>query len=131
MKNILTLLAGAILLAGPAFAQTADVAGTWDVNFNTPNGPIAAALTLKKDGEKLSGSIAGCRRSGGSGHRKRRPCRGTPCTSGYRWFLRDSHENGNQDGDAMSGPMDFGGQGKADGSGKAEERGAGRRATTA
>ncbi len=59
MKNILTILVGAILLTGSASAQTADAAGTWDVSVNTPNGPIAALLILKKDGEKLTGSIAG------------------------------------------------------------------------
>ena len=59
MKNMLTLLVGAILVTGSASAQTADAAGTWDVSVNTPNGPIAALLILKKDGEKLTGSIAG------------------------------------------------------------------------
>ena len=69
MKNILTLLVGAILLTGSASAQTADAAGTWDVSVNTPNGPIAALLVLKKDGEKLTGSIAGAAgRRGGRGH---------------------------------------------------------------
>ena len=29
------------------------------MNFNTPNGPIAAVLTLKREGEKLTGTIAG------------------------------------------------------------------------
>ena len=58
MKNMLALLVGAILLTGSASAQTADAAGTWDINVNTPNGPIAALLVLKKDGEKLTGSIA-------------------------------------------------------------------------
>ncbi len=58
MKNMLALLVGAILLTGSASAQTADAAGTWDVSVNTPNGPIAALLVLKKDGEKLTGSIA-------------------------------------------------------------------------
>ena len=55
---MLALLVGAILLTGSASAQTADAAGTWDISVNTPNGPIAALLVLKKDGEKLTGSIA-------------------------------------------------------------------------
>ena len=59
MKNMLALLVGAILLTGSASAQTADAAGTWDISVNTPNGPIAALLILKKDGEKLTGSISG------------------------------------------------------------------------
>ena len=56
---MLTLLVGALLLTGSASAQTADAAGAWDLNVNTPNGPIPALLILKKDGEKLTGSIAG------------------------------------------------------------------------
>ena len=56
MKNILTIFIGALLLASSAYAQ--DATGTWDLNLTTPNGPMTAALTLKKDGEKLSGSIA-------------------------------------------------------------------------
>ena len=118
MKNILTLLAGAILLAGPAFAQTADVAGTWDVNFNTPNGPIAAALTLKKDGEKLSGSIAGPQGEvavQGTQKDKAVSVNFSVQTPNGPFAIS---MNGNQDGDAMSGTMDFGGQGQADWSGK-------------
>ena len=46
MKNILSLLLGVFVLAGPAYAQTPDASGTWDMNFNTPNGPIAAVLTI-------------------------------------------------------------------------------------
>ena len=38
------------------FAQN-DVAGGWDVTINGPQGAITAGLTLKQDGEKLTGAI--------------------------------------------------------------------------
>jgi hypothetical protein len=33
------------------------VAGAWDLSINGPEGPITAAVTLKQDGEKVTGSI--------------------------------------------------------------------------
>ena len=65
MKSFLALatlcvLAGA---AAPVSAQTppatspADVVGSWDVNFTTDQGPIPGYLKLKKDGDKLVGSV--------------------------------------------------------------------------
>lgn len=56
----LCVLAGA---AAPVSAQTppatppADVLGSWDVNWTTEQGPISGYLKLKKDGEKLVGTI--------------------------------------------------------------------------
>lgn len=65
MKSFLALamlcvFAGA---AAPVSAQTppapsaADVVGSWDVNFTTDQGPIPGYLKLKKDGDKLVGSV--------------------------------------------------------------------------
>ena len=52
------------LVALPAAAQTtpaatppADVLGSWDVNWTTQGGPIQGYLKLKKDGEKLVGTV--------------------------------------------------------------------------
>jgi hypothetical protein len=118
MKNILTLLVGAILLTGSAFsAQTTDAAGTWDLSVNTPNGPIAVSLVLKKDGEKLTGSIASPQ--------------GEVAVQGTQKDTAVSVNfsvqtpngpiaivlNGKQDGDALAGTMDFG-QGQGEFSGK-------------
>jgi hypothetical protein len=117
MKNILTLLVGAILLTGSASAQTADAAGTWDVSVNTPNGPIAALLVLKKDGEKLTGSIAS--------PQGEVPVQGTQKDKAVSVNFSVQTPNGpiaivmsgNQDGDAIAGTMDFG-QGQGEFSGK-------------
>jgi hypothetical protein len=112
MKNILTLLVAALLLAGTAYAQTADAAGTWDVNINTPNGPIAALLTLKKDGDKLSGSIASPQGEVAvQGTQKDKAVSvnfTVQATNGPLAIVM----NGNQDGDAIAGTIDIGqGQG--------------------
>ena len=60
MKQVYGLLL-ALLMAGPVAAQTpaaADPAGTWDATFNTQQGQIPAQLKLRKDGDKLVGTIA-------------------------------------------------------------------------
>jgi hypothetical protein len=63
MKIIRSLVvAGSIAVAAVASAQTttpaADATGTWTVSFNTQNGVIPATVTIRKDGDKLVGTIA-------------------------------------------------------------------------
>ena len=118
MKNILTLLLGAILLATPAYAQGPDASGTWDMNFNTPNGPIAAVLSLKREGDKLSGTIAGPQGEAalqGSQKDKAIAINFSVQTANGPFAISMS---GIQEGDALSGTMDFGGQGQSDWTGK-------------
>lgn len=43
--------------AVPAAAQTPDVTGVWDMTFDTSQGATPAQLTVKKDGEKLTGTM--------------------------------------------------------------------------
>lgn len=61
MKHVHALLL-ALLIAAPVAAQTpaaaADPAGTWDATFTTGQGEIPAQLKLRKDGDKLIGTIA-------------------------------------------------------------------------
>jgi hypothetical protein len=51
-------------LAAPAVAQpaapaaSADVVGTWNVSFTTPQQVIPAQLVLKKNGDKLAGTVS-------------------------------------------------------------------------
>ena len=118
MKKILSLLFGVILLAGPAYAQGPDASGTWDMNFNTPNGPIAAVLTLKREGEKLSGTIAGPPGEAelqGSQKDKAIAINFSMQTSNGPLAIAMS---GAQEGDVISGKVDFGGQGQGDWTGK-------------
>jgi len=63
MKKAYALLL-ALLIAVPAAAQTttttatADPVGTWDATFTTGQGQVPAQLKLRKDGDKLVGTIA-------------------------------------------------------------------------
>jgi hypothetical protein len=58
------LLSASIVLAlgvPVAYAQPAtpaDAIGTWDLTFTTDSGPIPAQLVLKKDGDKIAGTIS-------------------------------------------------------------------------
>lgn len=51
-----TLLALGLLAAGVS-AQN-NVAGSWELSINGPEGVITATADLKQDGEKITGSIA-------------------------------------------------------------------------
>lgn len=45
--------------APPADVKVANVAGTWSVSFETPNGTMTQTLTLTQDGSALAGTIGG------------------------------------------------------------------------
>ena len=53
-RSKLVLLALLFLAARPVFAQT-DVTGDWDVTVNSPQGANTTLVTLKQDGERVSG----------------------------------------------------------------------------
>jgi hypothetical protein len=131
MKNILSLLVAVFMLAGSAYAQGTDAAGTWDVTFTTPNGPMAVSLTLKKDGEKLTGSIAGPQGEvavQGTQKEKAVVVNFSVQTPNGPFAIA---MNGSQDGDAINGTMDFGGQGQSEWSGKRRGNGPAAAATPA
>jgi hypothetical protein len=115
------ILAAAVLVCLPAMAvaqgaaaKGTDASGRWEATFYTDNGQIPATIFLKKDGEKLAGTI-----SGAQGETE---IWGTQ--KGNAVVLSLNFETGNgpititlngtQDGDAMAGSADFGGQGGAD-----------------
>jgi hypothetical protein len=56
LRTIFVILAATLLLSGNAYAQ-ANVAGTWDLAVNGPEGPVNATATLKQDGDKVTGEI--------------------------------------------------------------------------
>jgi hypothetical protein len=118
MKNILTTVLGVFVLVGAVSAQAPNATGTWDVNLTTPNGPMTVALTLKKDGEKLSGTIAGPQGEvaiEGTQKDKAIVVNFSVQTPNGPFAIV---MNGNQDGDAAAGTIDFGGQGQAEWNGK-------------
>jgi hypothetical protein len=51
-----TIVFALLLTSLSAFA--ADVAGAWNITVDTPNGPLDVTLTLKQDGDKLTGVIS-------------------------------------------------------------------------
>jgi hypothetical protein len=59
MKRLLfvIVLAGMAIVA--AGAQAPDASGRWEAVFNAPDGAHNAILTLEKQGEALTGTIAG------------------------------------------------------------------------
>jgi hypothetical protein len=103
----------AIALAAPALAQ--DATGRWDLTVIRPDGQNQAVLVLKKDGEKLSGTVA--RPQGDpipvSGSQK-----GGDVVIAFAVPTQNGTINvtlrGRQDGDSMKGSADLGDRGQAD-----------------
>jgi hypothetical protein len=92
MKLTLSVLfcAFGVAIAAPAPAQTLDASGTWDLTFNTQNGPMQASMTIKRDGEKLAGTMQ------------------TP-NGPFAIAM-----NGTLAGDALNGTVDFGGRSQSE-----------------
>ena len=97
-----------------ALAQTQDASGKWEATFYTQQGPLPATVVLKKDGDKLSGTV--------TSQQGELAVAGTQ--KGNEIVLNATIDMGNgpvsisitgkQDGDSMTGSVDFGGQGQAD-----------------
>jgi len=96
-------------------AQTPDIAGTWNMAFNSDQGSQSGTLTIQQDGEAFSGSI--------SGDQGELPFEGGTITgNAVEWVLEidvggqflEIEVQGTVDGDEMSGSIDFGGYGGGD-----------------
>jgi hypothetical protein len=104
-------------IALPLSAQAQDASGTWDVTFTTQNGPTTVAMTLKKDGDKLAGTV--------SGPQGDVAVEGTQKDQAVALNLSVQTPNGplaiamtgTQTGDAIAGTLNFG-QGTLDWTGK-------------
>jgi hypothetical protein len=106
----------ALSMAVPAAAQ--DASGTWDVTFNTPTGPRPATMTIRKDGEKLAGSIGGPQGEVAfEGTQK-----GPDVSIAFSVKTNDGTFNisltGKQDGDSLAGMADYAGAGQGEWSAK-------------
>jgi hypothetical protein len=119
MNRTKFLLAAALLVcAVPAFAQT-DVTGDWEVTIVSPQGANTSRVTLKQDGDKVSGlfkSPAG-----------ELPFEGGTLTGNELKFVFTVNFQGNPlpitltgkvDGAAITGKADFGGFAEGDWTGK-------------
>jgi hypothetical protein len=114
-----TLLALAVAIAAPAIAQTLpNIAGDWDVTVQSPQGTNTVLVTLKQDGEKVSGLF-------------KSPLGELPFTGALVGnelkfnfsFPVDGQPllitmTGKVDGDAIAGKADFGGVAEGDWSAK-------------
>jgi len=115
MRNLILVLAGVafVLTASPAAsAQAVNAAGRWDVTFNTPQGPMNAAMTLTREAEKLTGTL--------SGPQGDLAVEGSQKEKAVTLYFTVEMGNGpipitmsgTQEGESMSGSFDFGsGQG--------------------
>jgi hypothetical protein len=57
VKASLVAASFVVSLTAPAFAQNS-VAGAWELTIDTPQGANTSTMTLKQDGEKLTGDLA-------------------------------------------------------------------------
>jgi len=108
LSSILSVLALTLLMAVAALAQS-PAAGEWDVAMNTPGGVRNFKVTLKVEGEKLTGTVG---RDTGS-----LPLTGTVKGNDIQYSYTVNY-NGNDlaitmtgkiDGDSMKGTVSFGG----------------------
>jgi len=118
MKRVIILsvfVFGMILVsAGSIAAQSSTVAGGWDATMNTPGGPRPFGLTLKVDGEKLTGTVT---RSNGE-----MPLVGTVKGNDISFSYIISYNDhdlelsftGKVSGDSIAGNVSFGGNGDSD-----------------
>jgi hypothetical protein len=118
MKTLaFVILGGLALVSAPLGARAVDVTGDWAITASTEQGPISGTLTLKVDGEKLTGTLvvdAGTI-----------PIEGTVKDGEVSFSLNYPTDNGDipvtmtgkVDGDTIKGTYDAGPQGGGDWSG--------------
>ncbi len=113
MRILLLTFLCASVLALPAVAQTdkpADVAGAWALEIETPNGKGAPSLTLKQDGEKLTGTYSS---QVIGDHPVTGTIKGNAITFGFEAAFEGNKlvvtYTGTVDKDTMKGKADFGG----------------------
>ena len=125
MKYVLAFALACLVVvsAVPAFAQeapkppdkpaTVDVTGVWDMTVETPNGAIENVGTLKQEGEKLTGTLAG--------QRGELAIEGTVVGNEIKWVLNIDMGGqqmaiafaGKVEGETMTGIFEMGGMGSA------------------
>lgn len=129
MKASILAIVCAIAMPALAAGQASDVSGKWEATFFTEQGPLPATMVLKKEGEKLTGTISSVQ--------------GEVATSGIQKGNEitlhltldtgngpiDIAISGKQDGDSLTGTVDIGGQGTAQWAAKRGGSGSGTSAT--
>jgi len=118
VTHTLSALLCAVALAGPAHAQSIDMSGTWDVTFNTQNGPMAASMTIRKDGDKLAGTMTGPQGDVAMEGSQKDKTIALNLSVQTPTGLFAIAMSGTVDGDAVAGTIDFGGRGQGAWTGK-------------
>jgi hypothetical protein len=124
MKMLRRLLPSVLclcVLSVPALAQTAQVAGEWDLTITSPQGSNTTRAVLKQEGDKITGVF--------KGQRGELPLQGSVTGKEIKvTFTVRFQDNdlpitlkGNVDGDTMKGTADFGGFAEGEWSGKRAE----------
>jgi hypothetical protein len=116
-KTVATIVC-AVALAAPTYAQTPDMSGTWDVTFNTQNGPMAASMTVNKSGEKLAGTMTGPQGDVALEGSQRDTSIALNLSVQTPNGVFAIAMSGRQNGDAVAGTVDFGGRGQGEWSAK-------------
>ncbi len=112
MKRILstTFVLLLVSLTTALAGQSANVVGSWDITIDSPQGQNKALLVIKKDGDKLTGSIKGARGE--------RPLETVSVTGSEITFTMKANVQGQDmiftykgkaEKDSMKGNADFGG----------------------
>jgi hypothetical protein len=114
--EVATALYAALILAAPIAAARpqSNISGQWDLTLNAPSGTKNAKLTLKADGDKLSGTLGF--------QRGEVPVTGTITGSDIKITYSVKFQDndmaitlaGTVSGDTMKGTADFGGIAEGD-----------------
>ena len=117
-------VAAAVLLVAATLAaqdkpaeKPANVAGTWDLSVTSPNGTGSRALTLRQDGEKLTGEIESSVSSGKVAGSVKGNAVAFTATVAMDTGTFEIHYSGKVDADKMTGDVDFGEYGRGTWSG--------------
>ena len=112
MKRVV-MICCALAVAVPALAQ--DATGQWDLTVIRPDGQNQAVLVLKKDGEKLTGTVA---RPQGEAIPVTGSQKGPDVVIAFAVPTQNGNISvtlrGRQDGEAMKGTADLGDRGQAE-----------------
>lgn len=115
MKTLLSAAALLLATCAPAFAQNADITGTWDVTVTTTQGQMpASTLVLKKDGEKIVGTMSGPQGDVYVEAEVKEKAVTLYASVPTQQGPIDITFSGMADGSTMKGTVDFGGRGGGD-----------------
>ena len=120
MKRTLQAAIALVLfaVAAPAFAQVPDITGKWDLSIGTAQGAMPATLTVKKEGDKLTGVISSMQGEVPTTVTQKDKAVSIEMSIQTPNGALNIVMSGTVDGDTMKGTADFGGRGSGEWSAK-------------